>query len=98
MKWVMCSTSLNCKKEGHFDADGHYLWKKQVEVKDHWLDNIDWVKLKNDPNYKERPDKGEEQRGLADSDSDDEDGEAAAAAAGGKFDDIATYQQMLELE
>ncbi|XP_317806.5 CD2 antigen cytoplasmic tail-binding protein 2 homolog [Anopheles gambiae] len=92
-------TPFNMKEEmeeGHFDADGHYLWKKQVEVKDHWLDNIDWVKLKNDPNYKERPDKGEEQRGLADSDSDGEDGEAAAAA-GGKFDDIATYQQMLEL-
>uniref|UniRef100_A0A4Y0BP83 GYF domain-containing protein n=1 Tax=Anopheles funestus TaxID=62324 RepID=A0A4Y0BP83_ANOFN len=89
-------TPFNMKEEmeeGHFDADGHYLWKKTVEVKDHWLDNIDWVKLKNDPNYKERPDKGEE-RGLADSDSDDDEEEAAG---GVKFDDIGTYQQMLEL-
>uniref|UniRef100_A0A182PVC9 GYF domain-containing protein n=1 Tax=Anopheles epiroticus TaxID=199890 RepID=A0A182PVC9_9DIPT len=88
-------TPFNMKEEmeeGHFDADGHYLWKKQVEVKDHWLDNIDWVKLKNDPNYKERPDKGED-RGLADSDSDEDDEEGG----GSKFDDIGTYQQMLEL-
>ncbi|XP_050080709.1 CD2 antigen cytoplasmic tail-binding protein 2 homolog [Anopheles maculipalpis] len=87
-------TPFNMKEEmeeGHFDADGHYLWKKTAEVKDHWLDNIDWVKLKNDPNYKERPDKGED-RGLADSDSDEEEAEASV-----KFDDIGTYQQMLDL-
>ncbi|XP_052889255.1 CD2 antigen cytoplasmic tail-binding protein 2 homolog [Anopheles moucheti] len=93
-------TPFNMKEEmeeGHFDADGHYLWKKTVEVKDHWLDNIDWVKVKNDPNYKERPEKGEE-RGLADSDSDDEDDDEEAKAGGSaKFDDIDTYKQMLEL-
>ncbi|XP_035892813.1 CD2 antigen cytoplasmic tail-binding protein 2 homolog [Anopheles stephensi] len=90
-------TPFNMKEEmeeGHFDADGHYLWKKTAEVKDHWLDNIDWVKLKNDPNYKERPDKGDE-RGLADSDSDEDDEESGAG--GKKFDDIGTYQQMLQL-
>uniref|UniRef100_A0A182WF89 GYF domain-containing protein n=1 Tax=Anopheles minimus TaxID=112268 RepID=A0A182WF89_9DIPT len=89
-------TPFNMKEEmeeGHFDADGHYLWKKTAEVKDHWLDNIDWVKLKNDPNYKERPEKGEE-RGLADSDSDDDEEDAAGGVG---FDDIGTYQQMLEL-
>uniref|UniRef100_A0A2M4BRI3 Putative cd2 antigen cytoplasmic tail-binding protein 2 n=1 Tax=Anopheles marajoara TaxID=58244 RepID=A0A2M4BRI3_9DIPT len=89
-------TPFNMKEEmeeGHFDADGHYLWKKTAEVKDHWLDNIDWVKLKNDPNYKERPDKGDN-RGLGDSsDSDSED----ENKKGAKFDDIATYRQMLEL-
>uniref|UniRef100_A0A182JJK7 Uncharacterized protein n=1 Tax=Anopheles atroparvus TaxID=41427 RepID=A0A182JJK7_ANOAO len=89
-------TPFNMKdemEEGHFDADGHYLWKKTAEVKDHWLDNIDWVKLKNDPNYKERRAGASEERGLADSsDSDDEEGEASA-----KFDDVATYRQMLEL-
>ncbi|XP_058055197.1 CD2 antigen cytoplasmic tail-binding protein 2 homolog [Anopheles bellator] len=88
-------TPFNMKEEmeeGHFDADGHYLWKKTAEVKDHWLDNIDWVKLKNDPTYKERPAKGEN-RGLADSsDSEDDDAENTA-----KFDSIGTYRQMLEL-
>ncbi|XP_053681254.1 CD2 antigen cytoplasmic tail-binding protein 2 homolog [Anopheles nili] len=90
-------TPFNMKEEmeeGHFDVDGHYLWKKSVDVKDHWLDNIDWVKLKNDPNYKEKPDKGED-RGLADSDSDEDD--ETPAGGDSKFDDIATYRQMLEL-
>ena len=33
-------TPFNMKEEmeeGHFDADGHYLWKKQVEVNKHRL-------------------------------------------------------------
>lgn len=53
-------TPFNMKEEleeGHFDADGHYQWKKDKEIKDNWLDNIDWVKvrvetnLKNDSNF-----------------------------------------------
>uniref|UniRef100_A0A182Q9A2 GYF domain-containing protein n=1 Tax=Anopheles farauti TaxID=69004 RepID=A0A182Q9A2_9DIPT len=93
-------TPFNMKEEmeeGHFDADGHYLWKKTVEVKDHWLDNIDWVKVKNDPNYKQRPDRGDEERGLADSDSDSEDDDGGVVGGKKKFDDIGTYRQMLEL-
>lgn len=33
-------------EEGHFDKDGHYHWNKETEIKDNWLDNIDWVKVK----------------------------------------------------
>jgi CD2 antigen cytoplasmic tail-binding protein 2 len=33
-------------EEGHFDAEGHYHFKKDpTEGKDHWLDNIDWIKV-----------------------------------------------------
>lgn len=33
-------------EEGHFDAEGHYHFKKDAtEGKDHWLDNIDWIKV-----------------------------------------------------
>jgi len=32
-------------EEGHFDKDGHYLWKKEKQVRDNWLDNIDWVQV-----------------------------------------------------
>lgn len=34
-------------QEGHFDNQGHYHWKKDADadLKDHWLDNIDWVKV-----------------------------------------------------
>ncbi|XP_060644618.1 LOW QUALITY PROTEIN: CD2 antigen cytoplasmic tail-binding protein 2 homolog [Drosophila nasuta] len=38
-------------EEGHFDKDGHYHWNKDTEIKDNWLDNIDWVKVENDKNY-----------------------------------------------
>ncbi|KAL1117643.1 hypothetical protein AAG570_003958 [Ranatra chinensis] len=42
-------TPFNMKEEmeeGHFDTDGMYHWKKDKEVKDSWLENIDWVKVK----------------------------------------------------
>lgn len=34
-------------EEGHFDKEGHYHWNKEAEIKDNWLDNIDWVKVFN---------------------------------------------------
>jgi len=39
-------------EEGHFDKEGHYHWNKDAEVKDNWLDNIDWVKIKSKDNSK----------------------------------------------
>lgn len=37
-------------EEGRIDKDGMYIFnKKKDEIKDHWLDNIDWVKIKDDP-------------------------------------------------
>ena len=42
-------TPFNMKEEleeGHFDKEGMYIFDKEThEVKDHWLDNIDWVKV-----------------------------------------------------
>jgi CD2 antigen cytoplasmic tail-binding protein 2 len=32
-------------EEGHFDKEGHYHWKKEKELRDNWLDNIDWLKV-----------------------------------------------------
>lgn len=32
-------------EEGHFDRDGHYLWNKEKQIRDNWLDNIDWVRV-----------------------------------------------------
>ena len=39
-------TPFNLKEEmaeGSFDKDGHYHFKKEKEIRDNWLDNIDWV-------------------------------------------------------
>uniref|UniRef100_A0A8D8DXY6 CD2 antigen cytoplasmic tail-binding protein 2 homolog n=1 Tax=Culex pipiens TaxID=7175 RepID=A0A8D8DXY6_CULPI len=89
-------TPFNMKEEmeeGHFDADGHYLWKKGVDLRDNWLDNIDWVKIKNDPNYKEKKDDAVKGLGDSDSDSDSEEGEGASK----KFDASVVYQDILNM-
>lgn len=60
-------TPFNMKEEleeGRFDKDGHYLFNKEKEVSDNWLDNIDWIKVKADKEPKK------------DSDSDDDDAPA----------------------
>lgn len=30
-------------QEGHFDSEGNYFIKKEEQIRDNWLDNIDWV-------------------------------------------------------
>lgn len=32
-------------EEGHFDTEGMYHWKKEKEIQDNWLENIDWCKV-----------------------------------------------------
>lgn len=81
-------------EEGHFDADGHYQFKKEKEIKDNWLDNIDWVKVKKDSNYKEKYNAG----GLGDSDtSSDDDDEGDDADKAQPFDLNQTYKSILEM-
>ena len=42
-------TPFNMKEEleeGHFDNDGYYHLKKESNnIKDAWLDDIDWIKV-----------------------------------------------------
>lgn len=86
-------TPFNMKEEmqeGHFDSDGHYLWNKDKEIKDNWLDNIDWVKIKKDSNYKEKYNAA----GLPDSEAEsstDEEEDAKAKA----FDLTSTYKNII---
>ncbi|XP_070572312.1 CD2 antigen cytoplasmic tail-binding protein 2-like [Ptychodera flava] len=42
-------------EEGHFDAEGNYFENKEDLIRDNWLDNVDWVKIKERP-----PEKDEE--------------------------------------
>lgn len=83
-------TAFNMKEEleeGHFDKDGHYLWKKEKQIRDNWLDNIDWVQVKSGTSVL-KSDKSGESHGLGDSDSDDEEDIM--------FDPIPLYKQILE--
>ncbi|XP_054749466.1 CD2 antigen cytoplasmic tail-binding protein 2 homolog [Lytechinus pictus] len=56
-------TPFNLKQEmseGHFDKDGNYHEKKGDDVRDEWLENIDWERLEEENAMKRRADKGEE--------------------------------------
>jgi len=68
-------------EEGDFDTDGHYHFKKDQEIRDNWLDNIDWVKIKSKG--------GEEWTGNDDSD-DDMDGSS-------NFDEIKVIESIVNL-
>ncbi|KAG9264027.1 CD2 antigen cytoplasmic tail-binding protein 2 [Astyanax mexicanus] len=41
-------------QEGHFDSEGNYFIKKENDIRDNWLDNIDWVKIKEQPVKKKK--------------------------------------------
>ncbi|XP_012524418.1 CD2 antigen cytoplasmic tail-binding protein 2 homolog [Monomorium pharaonis] len=85
-------TAFNMKEEleeGHFDKEGHYLWKKEKQIRDNWLDNIDWVQIKpGSTTNVQKSTKSSGNQGLGDSDSDDE-GDIM-------FDPIPLYRQILE--
>ncbi|XP_076755480.1 CD2 antigen cytoplasmic tail-binding protein 2 homolog holn1 [Xylocopa sonorina] len=69
-------TAFNMKEEleeGHFDKQGHYLWNKEKEIRDNWLDNIDWMQIKPSSTASvKKKSESSKKHGLADSDSDDE--------------------------
>lgn len=80
-------TAFNMKEEmneGHFDKEGHFIWKNDEEIRDNWLDNIDWHKVKDNPNSQYNL--TDTALGLGD-DSDGSDLEA--------FDETKNYQEML---
>ncbi|KAL7294359.1 hypothetical protein TKK_0012367 [Trichogramma kaykai] len=79
-------TAFNMKEEleeGHFDKEGHYHWKKDKEVRDNWLDNIDWVKVKDKVKEDENNEKND-----ADNDSDND--------PDFMFDPTSLYKQILD--
>lgn len=66
-------------EEGHFDRDGHFIWKNDKEVRDNWLDNIDWQKIKQAPD-------STVEKGLGD-ESDDSDFEP--------FQEVQVYKEII---
>ncbi|XP_043787766.1 CD2 antigen cytoplasmic tail-binding protein 2 homolog [Apis laboriosa] len=86
-------TAFNMKEEleeGHFDKQGHYLWNKEKEIRDNWLDNIDWMQIKpsSTASVKKKSESGKT-HGLADSDSEDEGPDIM-------FNPTQIYKQILE--
>lgn len=91
-------TPFNMKEEleeGRFDKDGHYLFNKNKDATDNWLDNIDWIKVKSEAEPSTSKTK---EKTLGDSsDSEDESKDGPAAKAEVKFDECAKYKEMLTM-
>lgn len=86
-------TPFNMKEEledGHFDQEGHYHFKKGDERHlDNWLDDVDWVKVKKDENYRKKYYTAE---GEYNSSSDEDDSLAAPAKP---FDSLTYFREIL---
>lgn len=82
-------TAFNMKEEmeeGHFDKDGHFIWNNEKEIRDNWLDNIDWQKIKHSQVNEDKYNISE--TGLAAESDSDEDPDT--------FDEISSYECMLQ--
>lgn len=78
-------TPFNLKEEqeeGSFSKDGNFVWNKRDEVKDAWLDDVDWVKVK--------------EKSAAEVQKEEEDAEAEDEA-NSQYDEFACYKQMVQL-
>lgn len=71
-------------EEGHFDKEGMYIFGKREkdEIKDHWLDNIDWVKV-NSQTTVNKTESEEESMGAVDYFK--------------KFDPVPVYKEILNI-
>lgn len=93
-------TPFNMKEEleeGHFDQQGHYHFSKNEDRKlDNWLDDVDWVKVKKDEEYRKKYYTAE---GEYSSSSDDENALPSADKAFNSqtsFKEILTHMQPTE--
>lgn len=79
-------TAFNMQEEmelGHFDKQGHFIWNNEKEIRDNWLDNIEWEKVQP-KNYNLI--EGEDTKGLGDeSDSEPEE----------EINEIETYKKII---
>ncbi|CAH2050462.1 unnamed protein product, partial [Iphiclides podalirius] len=92
MEGEITITPFNMKEEleeGHFDTQGHYHWKKEKEIHDGWLDNIDWVKVKGRPEDKYKIHKDNDKDFLDDSESEEDEIEE-------KFNIIDNYKEIVD--
>lgn len=87
-------TPFNMKEEleeGHFDQMGHYHFKKGDERHlDNWLDDVDWVKVKKNENYRKKYYTAE---GEYNSSSDEDD--ALPIDLAKKFDSLTSFRAIL---
>ncbi|XP_076473116.1 CD2 antigen cytoplasmic tail-binding protein 2-like [Babylonia areolata] len=70
-------------EEGHFDRDGTFIFDKSKNIRDNWIENIDWVRIKESERQKAQE--------MIDAREEAEEAEAPAV------DKSAIYREMLEI-
>jgi len=78
-------TPFNLKEEqeeGSFSKDGNFVWNKKDDIKDAWLDDVDWMKVR------EKSKAELEKEGNDDDEEDD---------AQEKYNEVSNYKQMVEM-
>ncbi|XP_034749337.1 CD2 antigen cytoplasmic tail-binding protein 2 [Etheostoma cragini] len=86
-------------QEGYFDSEGNYFVKKEEQIRDNWLDNIDWVRIKEQP-YKQKK-KGlgaKRKRRAGDEDEAEEEKQREEKQAGGKNNEEEEEEEDEEME
>jgi len=98
-------TPFNMKEEmeeGHFDKQGNYFFKKDADIKDAWLDNVDWRKIRQTESAEKAAAaaEGDDEEGD-DDDDDDDDGvanlEDYTPSVIGWKEKIPLYEEMISL-
>jgi len=83
-------------EEGHFDKQGNYFFKKDADIKDAWLDNVDWKKIRQtESTEKESP--GDEDDDDPDDEDDDANLEDYTPSVIGWKEKIPLYEEIISL-
>lgn len=81
-------------EEGHFDTEGYYHFRKDADISDAWIDNIDWVTVKKQQKKKDL----KTGQGKEDSSEDKMDGdESSSDESNQPVDKIDFYNKMLDI-
>ncbi|TNN70059.1 CD2 antigen cytoplasmic tail-binding protein 2 [Liparis tanakae] len=84
-------------QEGYFDSEGNYFVKKEEEIRDNWLDNIDWVRVKEQPFKQKKKGLGaKRKRRAGDEDEAEEEKQREDKQAGKKTDEVEEEDEEME--
>lgn len=82
-------------EEGHFDTEGYYHFRKDADISDAWIDNIDWVTVKKQQKTKETKWKSPR---IEDNDEDKMDGDDSSSDESNRpINKIDSYDRMLDI-
>ncbi|KAK9534788.1 hypothetical protein VZT92_007211 [Zoarces viviparus] len=84
-------------QEGYFDSEGNYFIKKEEQIRDNWLDNIDWVRVKEQPFKQKKKGLGaKRKRRAGDEDEAEEEKQREEKQAGKVNDEVEDEEEEME--